>query len=200
MIVQEINLYQERFKEKKLLLSALNGLILSGLVICALIALSFLYTNMIAEETLRLQQNEQQKLLSSQRLEQLKKELERLLAANDLDQQILQLSKDIKVRKRMLDFVENNQFGSGQGFSQNLSELASLSGSDLWLNQISLAGDFIRISGSALQAETVPEYFTRFQARDLFEGHVFDVFELGRDEQRDWKVDFVIASRAASDE
>lgn len=200
MIVQEINLYQERFREKKLLLSALNGFILCGVVIFTLIGLSFLFANMIAEETLRLQQNEQQKQLSTQRLEQQKKELERLLAENRLDQQILQVSKDIKVRKRMLDFVENNQFGSGQGFSQNLSELASLSGNDLWLNQISLAGDFIRISGSALQAETVPEYFNRFQTRDLFQGHVFDVFELGRDEQRDWKVDFMIASRAASDE
>lgn len=200
MIIQEINLYQERFKEKKLFVSAQNSLLLFGIIIFTLIISSFMYANMTAEEELRLEQNRQQKQLSSQRLEQQKKELEKLLADNQLDQQIAQVSKDIKVRRRMIDFVDSNQFGSGEGFSENLSELAKLSGNNLWLDQISLAGDYIKLSGSALHAETVPEYFNRFQARDLFQGHVFDVFELGRDEQRDWKVDFVIASRVVGDE
>ena len=200
MIVQEINLYQDRFREKKQLLNATNSLVFFGVVILVLIVSSFLFANMNAEQALRLENNKQQKQLFSQRLQQQKDELDRLLAESQVDQQIAQISKDIKVRKRMIDFVNNNQFGSGDGFSEKLAELAKLSGNDLWLNQILLAGDFIKISGSALQAEKVPEYFSRFQARELFQGQAFDVFEMGRDEQRDWKMDFVIASRAASDE
>jgi hypothetical protein len=200
MINQEINLYQDRFKEKKLLLSAQHSLILSGLVILVLMVSSYFYANMTQQEQMRLDQNTLQKNQSTQRLEKLKNELQQLLANDQLDSKITQVSKDIKVRKRMIDFVDNNQFGSGRGFSEDLGVLAELPVENLWLNQISLASDYIKLSGSALNAQSVPEYFNQFQSRDLFQGHVFDVFELGRDTQRDWKVDFVIASRAVSDE
>jgi hypothetical protein len=200
MIIQEINLYQERFKEKRLLLSAQHSLILFAIVIIVLMVSSYFYASMIAREQFRLDQNRLLKTQSTERLEKIKKELQRLLASDQLDRKIAQVSKDIKVRKRMIDFVDNNQFGSGKGFSEDLAVLAELPGKNLWLNQISLAANYIKLSGSALNAQSVPEYFNQFQSRDLFEGHVFDVFELGREAKRDWKVDFVIASRAVSDE
>jgi hypothetical protein len=200
MIVQEINLYQDRFKEKKLLLSAQHSLILLAIVVLVLMVSSYFYAELTQLEQIRLDQNTLQKMQSTQRLEKLKKELQLLLANDEYDNKIAQVSKDIKVRKRMIDFVGNNQFGSGEGFSEDLSVLAGLPSNNLWLNQISLAGNYIKLSGSALNAESVPEYFNQFQSRDLFEGHSFDVFELGREAQRDWKVDFVIASRAVSDE
>ncbi len=200
MIIQEINLYQDRFKEKKLLLSAQHSLILFAVVILVLMVSSYFYAGMTEQEQLRLDQNTRQKIQSNQRLEELKKQLQKLLANDQFDKKITQVSKDIKVRKRMIDFVDNNQFGSGEGFSEELGVLAELPSKNLWLNQISLASNYIKLSGSALNAQSVPEYFNRFQSRDLFEGHVFDVFELGREAQRDWKVDFVIASRVVSDE
>ncbi len=200
MIIQEINLYQDRFKEKKLLLSAQHSLILFAVVILVLMVSSYFYAGMTEQEQLRLDQNTRQKIQSNQRLEELKKQLQKLLANDQFDKKITQVSKDIKVRKRMIDFVDNNQFGSGEGFSEELGVLAELPSKNLWLNQISLASNYIKLSGSALNAQSVPEYFNRFQSRDLFEGHVFDVFELGREAQRDWKVDFVIASRVLSDE
>ncbi len=200
MIIQEINLYQDRFKEKKLLLSAQHSLILFAVVILVLMVSSYFYAGMTEQEQLRLDQNTRQKIQSNQRLEELKKQLQKLLANDQFDKKITQVSKDIKVRKRMIDFVDNNQFGSGEGFSEELGVLAELPSKNLWLNQISLASNYIKLSGSALNAQSVPEYFNQFQSRDLFEGHVFDVFELGREAQRDWKVDFVIASRVLSDE
>jgi hypothetical protein len=200
MIVQEINLYQDRFKEKKLLLSAQHSLILLAVVLLVLMISSYFYTDMTQQKQLRYEQNLLQKKQSTQRMESLKAKLQELLANDRFDNKIAQVSKDIKVRKRIIDFVDNNQFGSGKGFSQDLGALAELSAKDLWLNQISLANGYVKISGSALIAQSVPEYFNQFQSRDLFEGYVFDVFELGRDVSRDWKVDFVIASRAVRDE
>jgi hypothetical protein len=200
MIVQEINLYQDRFKEKKLLLSAQHSLILLAIVLLVLMISSYFYTDMTQQEQLRFDQNSLQKKQSTLRLESLKAQLQELLANDQFDNKIAQVSKDIKVRKRMIEFVDNNQFGSGKGFSTDLTALAELSASNLWLNQISLANDYVKLSGSALNAQSVPEYFNQFQSRGLFEGHVFDVFELGRDGSRDWKVDFVIASRVVSDE
>jgi hypothetical protein len=200
MIIQEINLYQDRFKEKKLLLSAQHSLILFAVVVLVLMASSYFLADMTGQQQLRLDQNTQQKILSTQRLEKLKTELQALQANDRFDSKIAQVSKDIKVRKRMIDFVDNNQFGSGKGFSEDLGMLAELPSKDLWLNQISLASNYIKLSGCALNAQSVPEYFNQFQSRDLFEGHSFDVFELSREAERDWKVDFVIASRTMSDE
>ncbi len=200
MIIQEINLYQDRFKEKKLLLSAQHSLILFAVVVLVLMASTYFLADMTGQQQLRFDQNTQQKILSTQRLDKLKTELQALQANDRFDSKIAQVSKDIKVRKRMIDFVESNQFGSGKGFSEDLGMLTELPSKDLWLNQISLASNYIKLSGCALNAQSVPEYFNQFQSRDLFEGHSFDVFELSREADRDWKVDFVIASRAMSDE
>jgi hypothetical protein len=200
VINQQINLYQERFRKKQLPLSAQQSLIaVVGLIVLLLVS-SYFYADMQHQQKIRHEQNLVKKDQLSQQLDKLKNELQKLLADNQLDQQITQVTKDIKVRKRMIDFVENNQFGSGEGFSENLGALAELPANNLWLSQISLTGDYIKLSGSALQAQNVPEYFNQFQSRGLFEGKVFDVFELGRNQQFDWKVDFVIASRAVANE
>lgn len=200
MINQQINLFQDRFKEKKLLLSAVHSMMaFAGLLILLMIS-SYFYADMKQQQLARHERNLQQKEISGQRLEKLKAELQKLMADNQVDRQIASVSRDIKVRKRMIDFVDNNQFGSGEGFSDSLATLAQLSSGDLWLNEITLSSDYIKLAGSTLKAESVPEYFNQFQNRELFLGHVFDVFELGRDPQREWKLDFVIASRAVINE
>ena len=70
----------------------------------------------------------------------------------------------------------------------------------IWLSEISLGNEYVRLSGSALKAENVPQYFNRLQERELFEGRVFELFEVDRTRTADWKVDFVIASRVNSDD
>lgn len=200
MIVQEINLYQERFKEKTLLLSAAHMVIISGIAVLLLVLSSYWYSSDFSQAETQHQNYLQQKQQSTQQLETLRKKLESLLADSRIDRQLTKISRDISVRKRMVDFVAKNQFGSGEGFSENLGVLSEFKIDDVWLNEISIADDYIKLSGSALHAEDVPEYFNQFQNRELFNGRVFDVFELDRAQDRDWKVDFIIASRALTDE
>ncbi len=200
MIVQEINLYQDRFKEKKIWLSA-SQLLLLGLVVAAILAFSSYWYD---------QQYQQAKgknddfIASKQQATQVQKrqqeKLAQLLANNQINSQIAKISTDISVRKRIIDFVSNNQFGDGKGFADQLSGLSDITVNNVWLNEISMAEDYMKLSGSALRAEKIPEYFNLFKQRQLFKGRVFDVFELDRGKERDWKVDFLIASRVASDE
>ena len=200
MIRQQINLYQERFRDKQLLLSARNGLILLGLSFAVLLAASLLYLDTRQQQHDLYQQNLVSKQQANQRLQAIQLELQRLLADDRLDRQIVKLESDVGARQRIIEFVETNQFGSGAGFSNQLAALSSLKKDDLWLNEISLASDYIKLAGSALAEQSVPEYFTMFQEQQLFAGRVFDVFELGRDRDRAWKVDFVIASRAVAND
>ncbi len=200
MIVQQINLYQERFREKKIWLSAAQMTLLFMLLVVGFLFSSYWYYDQNARTETHNLQLLMEKEQALQRLEKLRKKLEALLADQQIDQQINRVSRDINVRNRMIAFVENNQFGSGKGFSQNLDTLSEFRVSDVWLSEISLTEDYVKISGSALQAENVPEYFDEFQKRQLFDGRMFDIFELERKKEQAWKVDFVIASRATLNE
>ncbi len=200
MLNQSINLLDERFQPKKVPLSVNQmWLILAGSLLVLLF--SSLWINTQYEQAFH--QNEQhiaEKQQVTQQLELLKAKLEKLLADNQVDNQINQVSREINVRKQMIDFVANNQLGSGEGFSENLVGLSAIQIDNVWLDEISLADDFIKLSGSSLQAEKVPVYFNAFREESLFNGQSFDIFELQRDPNRDWKVDFVIASRASANE
>jgi len=200
MMNQQINLYQDRFKDIQPPMSAVHAVMILGTVLVMLVASSFWYHNLQATS----QQNYDVRLQQKQGLEQelatLRKELQAKLADTQVEQELQKVSMDIEVRQRMIDFVSNNQFGAGEGFSDNLAEIARLEFGDVWLSEISLGNEYVRLSGSALKAENVPQYFNRLQDRELFEGRVFELFEVDRTRTADWKVDFVIASRVDSDD
>ncbi len=200
MIVQEINLYQDRFKEKKILLSAAHLLLLTGLTVLILGVSSYWYAQQFDMAERQHSAKVQAKEQASMKLEVLQGKLKVLLANNQIDRDISKISTDIAVRKRIIKFVADNQFGSGRGFSRYLSGLTEIKIKDIWLNEISLAEGYIQLSGSALKAEQVPEYFNLFRQNKIFNGKVFEVFELDREQSQDWKVDFLIASRVTPDE
>ena len=126
--------------------------------------------------------------------------LAKLLEDKRLDREIETYSGQISARKKILNFVEANQFGSGQGFSNYLVALSNLHVDDIWLNQIRFAEDFVQIKGSALNAAEVPGYFDRFSSEEIFQGNRFDLFQLSRTKDSDRKVDFEIATSGVFDE
>ncbi len=197
MLDQSINLYQDRFKEKKILLSANHMLIITALTLLGLFGSGIWINQQHQQASAENAQLQAQKLRTTEQLENTKKRLERLLADSDIDQQLNRVSHDISVRKKMIDFVANNQFGSGEGFSDSLGRLSEIRIQNVWLDAISLADDFVKLSGSALSAEKVPEYFNSFRNKKLFNGREFDIFELDRKKERSWKIDFIIASRTS---
>ena len=52
----------------------------------------------------------------------------------------------------------------------------------------------MQISGSALDASEIPPYFARFSDEAVFSGGQYDLFQLQRNQNMDWKVDFEIAT------
>ncbi len=200
MIEQRINLYQERFRERRLLLSATQ---LGVLVIVSLVTIaiwSFLVQTDLDEATrLNLTLKERRSTITDE-LNAANAELTKLLADNRMDEEIAGVSREISARRKVLNFVDANQFGSGQGFSSYLVSLSRLHIDNLWLDEIRLAENYLRIHGSALDAELVPVYFDRFSEEVAFQGNRFDVFEVERDDATTWKVDFEIATSEALNE
>ncbi|GBF29252.1 hypothetical protein MnTg03_00823 [bacterium MnTg03] len=200
MITQQVNLYQDRFHEKKLIFSAQQ--ILSALVI---ILLGGAYGTYLIQSNLDIAKRDNYSIKQSQNkitneLNAANAELAMLLADRRMDLEITSLSREVSARKKVLAFVSANQFGSGQGFSSYLLALSNLHVENVWLNEISLADNYLKIRGSALSADLVPLYFGRFSQESVFRGNRFNIFQLERNEATDWKVDFEIATDESLDE
>jgi hypothetical protein len=194
VIRQQINLYGERFREKKLLLSAAQVASIFLLLLTGISGWSYLVQtdlNQVRQENLMVKASRQN--LTGE-LNLASAELTKLSADSGIDEKIGRVSREVNARKKVLVFVSANQFGSGQGFSSYLVALSELSVNNVWLEGISLAENYIRIRGSALKAESVPEYFGQFNEQAVFRGNRFNVFTLDRNEDTDWKVDFEIAT------
>ena len=200
MIDQQINLYQDRFKEKKLWGSARQVVTATVFLLTAMVIWSYLLHNELeqAQQQKRLIQVNQQTLTAE--LDSANAELARLLEQSHVDQQLETMARQISARNSVLNFVEANQFGSGKGFSDYLVALSQLHQDEIWLSQISLAENFMQIKGSSLSAEKIPGYFDRFSSEEIFRGKRFDIFEMSRAGDTDWKVDFEISTSGALDE
>ena len=200
MIEQRINLYQDRFRQRMLLLSATQ---LGALVVVSLLGIAIwsflLQTELDDAKRLNVNLKERQASIADE-LNAANAELSKLLADNRMDEDIAGVSREISARRKVLNFVDANQFGSGQGFSSHLVSLSRLQIDNLWLDEITLAENYLRIHGSALDAELVPIYFDRFSEEVSFQGSRFDIFEVARDEATSWKVDFEIATSEALSE
>ena len=200
MIVQQINLYQDRFKEKRIWISAFQVAAALLVVITAGGIWSFLLHT--GFEQARLDNLEIKASLdrATAELAVANVELAKLLEDNRLDQKIETTARQISARKKVLQFVDANGFGSGEGFSSYLVALSNLHVEDIWLTRIRFAENFVQIKGSALNASAVPGYFDGFSEENIFQGHRFDLFQLNRSADSDWKVDFEIATSGNFDE
>jgi hypothetical protein len=198
VISQQINLYQERFREKLLLISF--GQLIALLVIILVGMGSYsVFLEINYRDAVRV--NQEIKLDRESMTAELKsanEELAMLLADNSMDLDISHVTREVSARKRVLRFVESNQFGSGQGFSESLVALSRLSASNLWLNEIKLTENFISIKGSALKAASIPVYFSQFSNESVFNGKRFDHFKVNRSQSTAWKVDFEIATKGSA--
>ncbi len=194
MIVQQINLYQDRFREKRLWISAAQVAAAFLIVISAVAIWSLLLQDQLqqAQQSNRAVKVERDRLAAE--LSVTNAELARLLEDKQLEKEIETAVRQISARKKVLNFVEANRFGSGQGFSNYLVALSRLHVDDIWLNQIRFSENFVQIRGSALEASEVPAYFDRFSSEKIFQGNRFDLFSLSRARDSDWKVDFEIAT------
>ncbi len=195
MMRQQINLYQERFHPRRIWLSANQVAAAALLLLVVGAAWSLLLAYRLDAASERRLAIEADRARLSAELAVANGELARLLGDDRIDRQIENAARQISARKKILNFVSDNRFGSGQGFSRYLVALSRLHVDDIWLSRIRFGQDFVEIRGSALDAERVPAYFDRFREEPVFVGNRFDLFRVSRDREHEWKVDFEIATR-----
>lgn len=194
MIVQQINLYQDRFKEKKLLVSAAQVIIVLIIMLIGMASWSYLIQSDLNESKQKNQAAKARQSSVNNELIVVTAELNRQLADDGITILTADITKQLRAQKQVVRFVENNQFGSGEGFSSYLKSLSNLQIENVWLDEILLSERFVKIKGSALSADLIPAYFAKFSEESVFRGQRFHLFELDRKPEADWKVDFTIAT------
>lgn len=199
MINQQINLYQDRFREKRLWISAIQVVVALGVLVVGLSVWSYLLEAKFDQLEQRNAAIKAERDQATAELAVANAELAVLLEDRTLDLQIESTAQQVNARKRVLKFVEANQFGSGEGFSDYLLALTRVQAGNVWLNRVRFAEDLVEISGSALDAAEVPIYFEGFSEESVFQGKRFDMFQLTRPVNNDWKIDFRIATRVGDD-
>ena len=200
MIVQQINLYQDRFREKKLLASAGQLVILLIVMLFGIVGWSYKVQSGLDDLAQQNRILKASQMIVDIELTVVNAELDKLLADDRVNGQLTDLSKQVRARRQVIRFVDNNQFGSGKGFSAYLTSLMNLQVKNVWLEEISLSDNFVTIRGSALSADLIPTYFAKFSEEAIFRGQRFHLFELDRNPETDWKVDFTIATEEALSE
>jgi Tfp pilus assembly protein PilN len=200
VIVQNINLYQDRFKEKKLLASAAQVMILLVALLLGMAGWSYQIQSDLNDSEQQNQLLKDRQSSVNSELAVVTEEINRQFGDDRITDLVNSVRQQLRARKKVIRFVENNKFGSGEGFSAYLKSLSNLQVDDVWLDQILLSDSFVKIRGSALSADLIPTYFDGFSEEKVFRGQRFQLFELDRKPGADWKVDFTIATKETFDE
>lgn len=193
--MQQINLYQDRFKEKRVLLSAVDSITLFVLSIVG-IALGSYYLNFSQQQAVNTQTDiAANKKQIEQRLQTAKSTIEDITSEVGLDEKINAAQQEIRSSQNIIQFLNTQQFGSGEGFSSFLQAFSRLSTNGVWLEKIHISENQLNLLGSSTSGELIPQYFQQFESESIFKGMSFDVFEIFRSEAEPWRVDFKLSTQ-----
>ncbi|HUR40516.1 MAG TPA: PilN domain-containing protein [Verrucomicrobiae bacterium] len=179
MIRQQVNLLAPMFRKQRALFSARISL-----AICAVVslALALIYAGTawrgaaLAGEQARLLQ---QRDTITRRLNDLVAQIE---GGQDksLDAQIASLTQERDRKLQALAALSRRELGNTTGFSPQFTGLASQRLNGLWLTQVQISGQHMKLSGVALGEELIPRYLHKLGAEAVFAGTEFGHAQLQR--------------------
>lgn len=197
MANQQINLYQDLFREQQLPVSARQvSRALPGLIVLLALVSGFVQWQQQGLDA-ELAEREQRKA----ELEHQVATLREKLAAREGDQQLQQaveaLNKELAVKQQILQALSGKRFGNTEGFEAHLTGLARQRIDGLWLTELALrqGGTRLDMQGRSLKPEYVPNYLQKLSAEAIFAGTEFDNFSIRRNADQPRQLDFQLQSR-----
>ncbi|PHS68519.1 MAG: hypothetical protein COB23_09120 [Methylophaga sp.] len=182
--MQQINLYQQQFKPKKVIFPAKQMLLLALISVVLLIVFSILLSQKLQHRTVSLDDQTQQIKELSQQQVSLQSQISTRVLNPILVAELKNIQQQQQDNQSLLKHLSNRSFGNRAGFSSILTTLSEHRIDNAWLSQFSLlqGGEFITLYGSALTSELVPQYIDNLATSDYFHGKNFSVFKLEQPE------------------
>jgi len=194
--MQQINLYTDDFKPKKVVLP-LEQLILIPIIVLVLLAGVTVWLQAgLGDTEKKLGKLEQKNDSMQSRLQSLEEKAKKQRKDDGLVAANRRLSKTLKARQQMMDMLDTVVVKDDEGFSSLLLSLARQNIDDLWLKKIYVgaAGKDMRLEGTTLKANTVPEYLQKLRKEPSFIGRSFTLFELDKHPDNSAQLNFSLRS------
>jgi hypothetical protein len=193
---QQINLYQDILIDKpKPLQSRQSGLLLLVTVLCLVLISVYSYWQNynLNTEVKRLQA---QQLVESTRIAALEKQYPERQKNVLLEEKIQRLEQEIQGQNRALSYFSGQDEDGNGKILDSLEGLAQYPLKGIWLSRIRLldGGTEVQLSGSAVKADTIPDYLDLIGENHIFGGKVFARLKLNRLKEQAGQVDFMLES------
>lgn len=207
---QQINLYQDILIDKpEPLQSRQVGAIMLVIVCCLglLVAYSSYRANELAARVKELRHDNAR---ASAQLAALQEQYPKPQKSVLLEEKVHRLERDIENSRSTLEFFDKNDHTSNARILESLEGLARHPFAGLWLRRIRLydGGTEVQLSGSAVQADRVPDYLALLGEQNIFGGKLFSRLKVqrlhednaDREDDTHGRVDFVLESASGKEE
>ena len=202
-VVQDNNLFQPELRAQapalsaRLILRAIGGLTL------ALVLIYGFASKRADTETRNVARLSTQKTHTTARLEELERQVSKVVADPVLAAQVRDLGVETETRRVLVLAVERRALGSAHGFSPQLEGLAKRTLDGVWLHQIKIerGGDGLALAGSALHPELLPQWLEGMREEPGLAGRAFQTVRIQRSDPAKGatpgSIDFALATGEA---
>lgn len=197
MSIQQVNLFQDELKIRKLKYSApfLVQLSLFLLVILSAVA-GFNYVQ-VQQHQANLVENKQQHKFAMEELQKIQAELSLRKKDTNLAKRILQKTDELANKQKVLNILSKDEFGNTKGFIEHVSGLARQRIDGLWLTQIRISegGTGVTLQGTTSKPSLLPKYLQRLSSEKAFSGIVFQSLLMARQEKKKQWLNFSLQNQ-----
>lgn len=178
--MQQVNLYTEALRPKKVMLSLTHMLAITLVLLLLITGLTF-YKRQAVIDVVELAEK---KALQANEIEQDVEVLREKVARTIRDELLVatnkKLSKQLEQRERLVELLGNSVARGNDGFSVLLVALGQQTIDSLWLTRMYFGqgGRDIGLEGLSSSADSVPVYLKKLRDEPQFVGRSFDLFEL----------------------
>jgi hypothetical protein len=196
--MQQVNLYTEAFRPKKVVLPLEHIILLPVLAIILVVAASFGLSYFLGIESQEVTALQSKNETMAVRLESLEARANKQRKDESLVFANQRLNAKLLARQQMIDMLDTVVVKDDEGFSNILVSLARQKLSKLWLSSIYIgsSGKEMHIEGQTLNADLVPEYLQSLRKESSFLGRAFTLFELEKHSSRKHWINFSLRSEA----
>lgn len=197
MSLQQVNLYQDELKTKKLKYSALILMQLSVFLIVVLsVAAGFKYLQLQQHQSTLVEKQQKQKAAMAE-LQKIQAELALRKKDSTLAARILQKTNELANKQKVLNILSRDEFGNTKGFIEHVSGLARQRLDGLWLTKIRIAdgGTGVTLNGTTSKPSLLPKYLQRLSAEKVFSGTEFQSLLMARQEKKKQWLNFSLQNK-----
>lgn len=198
---QDVNFYQQRFRERSVTLPARMLLQVAAMVVVTLVLLSSYATYRVNDVQSDLELIAQQERTAVNRLGTLRETIAEVVGETSWAERLDVAGAELSRKEASLRLIGGTELGDADGFARHLKSLARQSMAGLWLTNIALSarGDRVWLQGEALRADLVPTYLQNLADEEPFEAQRFHRLEIDEKAGGAQTVSFVVTSDESLD-